>query len=137
MDAYIVAGYRSAVGKAKKGGFRFTRPDDLAADVIKYLVKSIDGLDPKRVDDLIVGNAVPDFLAVSLRLNQTYTSHLVEMLGSRGLREPETIYDIVHGRLVGRVEYLNDLQPVRMRQKLEYLGHSAQVLNRQFRTAFM
>ena len=60
MDAYIVAGYRSAVGKAKKGGFRFTRPDDLAADVIKYLVKSIDGLDPKRVDDLIVGNAVPE-----------------------------------------------------------------------------
>lgn len=60
MDAYIVAGYRSAVGKAKKGGFRFTRPDDLAADVIKHLVKSINGLDTKRVDDLIVGNAVPE-----------------------------------------------------------------------------
>lgn len=60
MDAYIVAGYRSAVGKAKKGGFRFTRPDDLAADVIKYLVNSVDGFDPKRVDDLIVGNAVPE-----------------------------------------------------------------------------
>ena len=50
MDAYIVAGYRSAVGKAKKGGFRFTRPDDLAADVIKYLVNSVDGFDPKKVD---------------------------------------------------------------------------------------
>ncbi|MDN5202069.1 acetyl-CoA C-acyltransferase [Fulvivirgaceae bacterium BMA10] len=60
MDAYIVAGYRTAVGKAKRGGFRFTRPDDLAADVIKHLVNSIDGLDPKRVDDLIVGNAVPE-----------------------------------------------------------------------------
>lgn len=60
MDAYIVAGYRSAVGKAKKGGFRFTRPDDLAAEVIKHLVKSIKGLDPLRVDDLIVGNAVPE-----------------------------------------------------------------------------
>ena len=60
MDAYIVAGFRSAVGKAKKGGFRFTRPDDLAADVIKYLIKSIKGFDPKRVDDLIVGNAVPE-----------------------------------------------------------------------------
>jgi acetyl-CoA acyltransferase len=60
MDAYIVAGYRSAVGKAKKGGFRFTRPDDLAADVIKHLLKSVNGLDPKRVDDLIVGNAVPE-----------------------------------------------------------------------------
>ncbi len=60
MDAYIVAGYRSAVGKAKKGGFRFTRSDDLAADVIKHLVGSIQGLDPKRVDDLIVGNAIPE-----------------------------------------------------------------------------
>jgi acetyl-CoA acyltransferase len=60
MDAYIVAGYRTAVGKAKKGGFRFTRPDDLASDVIKYLVKSIPGLESKMVDDLIVGNAVPE-----------------------------------------------------------------------------
>ena len=60
MDAYIVAGFRSAVGKAKKGGFRFTRPDDLAADVIKHLVKSIPGLENKMVDDLIVGNAVPE-----------------------------------------------------------------------------
>ena len=59
-DAYIVAGYRTAVGKAKKGGFRFTRPDDLAADVIKHLVGSVEGLDPKRIDDLIVGNAIPE-----------------------------------------------------------------------------
>jgi acetyl-CoA acyltransferase len=60
MNAYIVAGYRTAVGKAGKGGFRFTRPDDLAADVIKHLVGSIPNLDPARVDDLIVGNAVPE-----------------------------------------------------------------------------
>lgn len=60
MNSYIVAGYRTAVGKAKKGGFRFTRPDDLAADVIKYLVKSIPGLTNEMVDDLIVGNAVPE-----------------------------------------------------------------------------
>jgi acetyl-CoA acyltransferase len=60
MDAYIVAGFRSAVGKAKKGGFRFTRPDDLAADVIKHLVKSVPGLENKMIDDLIVGNAVPE-----------------------------------------------------------------------------
>lgn len=60
MEAYIVAGYRTAVGKAKKGGFRFMRPDDLAADVIKHLVGSIKGFDPTRVDDLIVGNAVPE-----------------------------------------------------------------------------
>ena len=60
MDAYIVAGYRTAVGKAKKGGFRFTRPDDLAAEVIKHLTASIPNLDPARVDDLIVGNAVQE-----------------------------------------------------------------------------
>ncbi|MGI9542015.1 MAG: acetyl-CoA C-acyltransferase [Cyclobacteriaceae bacterium] len=60
MDAYIVAGYRTAVGKAKRGGFRFTRPDDLAADVIKHLVGSVKGFDPARVDDLIVGDAVPE-----------------------------------------------------------------------------
>lgn len=60
MDAYIVAGYRTAVGKAKKGGFRFTRPDDLAAEVIKHLVKSVPGLENEMVDDLIVGNAVPE-----------------------------------------------------------------------------
>lgn len=60
MDAYIVSGYRTAVGKAKKGGFRFVRPDDLASDVIKHLVKSIPGLENKMVDDLIVGNAVPE-----------------------------------------------------------------------------
>ena len=60
MDAYIVAGYRTAVGKAKKGGFRFVRPDDLASEVIKHLVKSIPGLENDMVDDLIVGNAVPE-----------------------------------------------------------------------------
>ena len=60
MDAYIINGYRSAVGKSKKGGFRFYRPDDLAADVIKYLVANTPGLEPKLVDDLIVGNAVPE-----------------------------------------------------------------------------
>lgn len=60
MEAYIVAGYRSAVGKAKKGGFRFYRPDDLAADVIKHLVASVPNLDVRRIDDLIVGNAVPE-----------------------------------------------------------------------------
>jgi len=59
-EAYIVAGFRSAVGKAKKGSFRFYRPDDLAADVIKHLLKSVPQLDPHRVDDLIVGNAVPE-----------------------------------------------------------------------------
>ena len=60
MNAYIVAGYRSAVGRAKKGGFRFYRPDDLAADVIKHLVGSIKDFDATRVDDLIVGNAIPE-----------------------------------------------------------------------------
>lgn len=60
MNAYIVAGYRTAVGKAKKGGFRFVRPDDLASDVIKHLVKSVPGIENNMIDDLIVGNAVPE-----------------------------------------------------------------------------
>ena len=60
MEAYIVAGYRTAVTKSKKGGFRFYRPDDLAVDVIKGLLASVPELDSKRVDDLIVGNAVPE-----------------------------------------------------------------------------
>ena len=60
MDAYIVGGYRTAVGKAKKGGFRFTRPDDLAVDVINQLMKSTEGITPEMVDDMIVGNAVPE-----------------------------------------------------------------------------
>jgi acetyl-CoA acyltransferase len=60
MNAYIVAGYRTAVGKAGKGGFKFTRPDDLAAAVIKHLLQNVPQLDPTRIDDLIVGNAVPE-----------------------------------------------------------------------------
>ena len=60
MEAYIVAGYRTAVTKSKKGGFRFYRPDDLAVDVIKGLLASVPELDNKRVDDLIVRNAVPE-----------------------------------------------------------------------------
>ncbi len=60
MEAYIIAGLRTAVTKAKKGGFRFTRPDDLAVEVIQQLLATVPQLDPKRVDDLIVGNAVPE-----------------------------------------------------------------------------
>jgi acetyl-CoA acyltransferase len=60
QDAFIVAGYRTAVGKSKRGKLRFYRPDDLAIDVIKAVLASVPGLDPKRVDDVIVGNAVPE-----------------------------------------------------------------------------
>jgi acetyl-CoA acyltransferase len=60
QEAYIVAGYRTAVGKAKRGGFRFYRPDDLAIDVIKGLLASVPQLEKSRVDDVIVGNAVPE-----------------------------------------------------------------------------
>ncbi|MHA4808715.1 thiolase family protein [Flavitalea flava] len=60
QDAYIVAGFRTAVGKSKRGKLRFYRPDDLAVTVIKGLLASVPGLDPKRVDDVIVGNAVPE-----------------------------------------------------------------------------
>lgn len=60
MNAYIVAGFRSAVGKATKGGFRFYRTDDLAADVIKHLMKSVPNVSKEQVDDVIVGNAMPE-----------------------------------------------------------------------------
>jgi acetyl-CoA acyltransferase len=60
QDAYIIAGYRTAVAKSKRGGFRFYRPDDLAITVIKGLLESVPQLDPKQVDDVIVGNAVPE-----------------------------------------------------------------------------
>ncbi|QEC68058.1 acetyl-CoA C-acyltransferase [Panacibacter ginsenosidivorans] len=60
QEAYIVAGYRTAVGKSKKGGLRFYRPDDLAVEVIKGLMASVPQLEAKRVDDVIVGNAVPE-----------------------------------------------------------------------------
>ena len=60
QEAYIVAGYRTAVTKSKKGGFRFTRPDDLAVEVIKGLLASVPSVDPLQVEDVIVGNAVPE-----------------------------------------------------------------------------
>jgi acetyl-CoA acyltransferase len=58
--AYIVKAYRTAVGKAKRGGFRFSRPDDLAADVIKYIMSEVPELDSDLIDDVIVGNAMPE-----------------------------------------------------------------------------
>lgn len=60
MEAYIVAAKRTAVGKAPRGVFRFTRPDDLAALVIKDLMSNTPGLDASQVDDVIVGNAMPE-----------------------------------------------------------------------------
>ncbi len=60
MEAYIIAGYRTAVGKAPRGVFRFTRADDLAAEVIRELVASVPNLDKTQIDDVIVGNATPE-----------------------------------------------------------------------------
>lgn len=60
QTAYIVGGYRTAVTKSKRGGFRFVRPDDLAVKVIQGLLASIPQLDPLLIDDVIVGNAVPE-----------------------------------------------------------------------------
>ncbi|RME02053.1 MAG: acetyl-CoA C-acyltransferase, partial [Bacteroidetes bacterium] len=60
QEAYIVKAYRSAVGKAKKGGFRNYRSDDLAVDVIQHILKNTPELDPAMVDDCIVGCANPE-----------------------------------------------------------------------------
>src|SRR5215471_15366941 len=57
---YIVSGYRTAVGKAPKGVFRFKRPDELAAETIQYLMAQLPDFDKTRIDDVIVGNAMPE-----------------------------------------------------------------------------
>ena len=60
MKSYIVKGYRSAIGKAKKGGFKNMRSEDLAVRVIKHLMSTVPSLDPSRIDDVIVGCAMPE-----------------------------------------------------------------------------
>ena len=60
MEAYIIKGYRTAVGKAKKGGFKNYRSDDMAVQIIKHLVKNVPELDPTTVNDVIVGCANPE-----------------------------------------------------------------------------
>jgi acetyl-CoA acyltransferase len=60
MNAYILSGFRSAVGKAPRGKFKNTRPDDLAAEVVRHLVNSVPNLDKELIDDVIVGNATPE-----------------------------------------------------------------------------
>jgi len=60
MDAYIVKGYRSAVGKAKKGGFKHYRSDDLGVDIVRYLMEQVPDIDPQLIDDVIVGCANPE-----------------------------------------------------------------------------
>lgn len=60
MEAYIISGFRTAVGKANKGGFRFTRADDLAAHVIRFMLKQVPNLAAEEIDDVIVGNATPE-----------------------------------------------------------------------------
>lgn len=58
--AYIVKGYRTAVGKAPRGVFRFKRPDELAAETIQFMMDKLPDFDKKRIDDVIVGNAMPE-----------------------------------------------------------------------------
>jgi acetyl-CoA acyltransferase len=60
MNAYIVAGYRSAIGKAPRGSLRFTRPDDIAAVVIKHILEKFPQIDQSKIDDVVVGNAFPE-----------------------------------------------------------------------------
>ena len=58
--AYIVQAYRTAVGKAPRGLFRFKRPDELAAETIDFMMQKVPNLDKKRIDDVMVGNAMPE-----------------------------------------------------------------------------
>jgi acetyl-CoA acyltransferase len=59
-EAYILTGFRSAVGKAPRGLLRTVRPDDLAAYIVRHLVNSVEGLDKNWIEDVIVGNATPE-----------------------------------------------------------------------------
>ncbi|MGB0788383.1 MAG: acetyl-CoA C-acyltransferase, partial [Marinirhabdus sp.] len=59
-QAYIVKAYRTAVGKAPRGAFRFKRTDDLAAETIQYMMEQLPNLNKKQIDDVIVGNAMPE-----------------------------------------------------------------------------
>ena len=58
--AYIVKAYRTAVGKAPRGLFRFKRPDELAAETMRYLLDQVPQLDKNRIDDVILGSAMPE-----------------------------------------------------------------------------
>ena len=60
MDAYIIGGYRSAVGRSGRGAFRFVRPDDIGEQVVRKLLSDFPQLDKERIDDVIVGNATPE-----------------------------------------------------------------------------
>jgi len=60
MDAYIVAGYRTAIGKAPRGTLRFTRPDDISVEVIKHLLNDFPQIEKNKIDDIVVGNAFPE-----------------------------------------------------------------------------
>ena len=82
MNAYIVAGYRTAVGKAPRGVFKFTRPDELAATVIKKLISDVPQLEVDRIDDVIVGNAMPE---AEQGLNM---ARIISLLGLNTVRVP-------------------------------------------------
>ena len=82
MEVYIVQAYRTAIGKSKKGGLRFTRPDDLAAQLINKMVKKIPQLDTERIDDVIVGNATPE---AEQGLN---IGRLISLLGLNSVKVP-------------------------------------------------
>ena len=82
MNAYIVAGYRTAVGKAPRGLFRFTRPDDLSAAVIKRLMEDFPQLDKERINDVIVGNATPE---AEQGLN---IGRMISMMGLNSVKVP-------------------------------------------------
>ena len=60
MNAYIVGGYRSAIGKAPRGSLRFTRPDDISVAIIRHLLNDFPQIDKSKIDDIIVGNAFPE-----------------------------------------------------------------------------
>ena len=105
--AYIVKAYRTAVGKAPKGVFRFKRTDELAAETIKYMMKELPGLDPKRIDDVIVGNAMPEgsqgLNMAPCRIRKTLIIAYMNLLELCYLIQGKD-----HGRGIGKVHTKNE-----------------------------
>ena len=86
--AYIISGYRSAVGKSGKGVFKFTRPDDLAANVVRHLVASVPELDKDKIDDVTK-------VLISLGYKRSAINQVIKKLVSKENGIDENIEDII------------------------------------------
>jgi len=101
--AYIIAGYRSAVGKSGKGFFKFTRPDNLAADVVKHLVASVPGLDKEKIDFMCAQSAlvalkkIDTVLGVMGEDENNQSDEIVELIKRRNMARDNKEWAVADG----------------------------------------